>query len=946
MGDVYKAYDRRLERTVALKVLRHLGRKSFERFLREAKSQAKVEHENICKVYEADVVGGIPYIVMQFIDGGTLKDLANRLTLRQKLLVLRDVARAVHTAHGFGIIHRDLKPANIMMREIDPDTWKPYVMDFGLARSQAEPGVTATGSLLGTVRFMSPEQARGQTRSLDQRSDIYSLGATLYYTIAGRSPVDGSNFGEILAKLTRENPIPLRHFDPTLPPDLDYIVSKCLAKKPQHRYASAKDLADDLDHLVSGEPISARRRTIGYLLGKKIRKHKIASWAIGAAVFVILVSAAWTGVTLWRANTRAQLARDFGRKVERIDAVARYAHMLPQHDILVEYRFIEDMMAQIKQQMRSVGKLGEGSGHYALGRGFLALGDDETALSHLEKAWDASYRDEEVAYALGLVRARLFLKESRALDGIKDPKERSARKQDIERRHRDPSLAYLKLATQSGFESPQFVESLIAFQERRFDAALLKADQAIARTPWLYEAIKLKGNINVLNGSEKVLKGDLAEAVSLFREAEEQYQQALAIAGSDPDIYLRMADLWQLFMIAEIYSTGGDIEQYKNKAVAACEAALAIHAKKAEAHRLLVDITMRWNEYLFHRSMASPESLNRALEYAQGALALDPDDGESLDALGTASVWLGIHLEKRGEDPTQWFKKAEAAYLDALARTPAKKTHIKLGLTYQHFGTYAVHLGRSPVEFAKKALYQFEQALNLDPGDTNAIVNLGNTHYILAQAQWLQGQNPEAHFKQAIARMRRVLELNPKHTFSRANLGSFLEHLSRFYMSFGKDPVPLLEEAEQAITQCAQTHKNYYQIYEIFAAILASRASWEAHLGNDPRPWVDRTIQVCETALAIDPNSVKARVEGARAWRVAKGWSAMEGKPYSLKKADQWLRQGLQQNPSDGSLLQASARNRLFNCLFAFQPEIFCQLSIEKGHQFSKRSSCPQSQPF
>src|SRR5262249_51280705 len=152
---------------------------------------ARIEHENICKVYEVGEADGHPYIAMQFISGASLKDLRNDLTLEQKVKVIKQAAEALHAAHRTGVIHRDIKPANIMI-ERDEDGWlHPYVMDFGLAREVESHGETVTGQIMGTPAFMSPEQALGVHRQLDRRTDIYSLGATLYDLLAGQTPFSG-----------------------------------------------------------------------------------------------------------------------------------------------------------------------------------------------------------------------------------------------------------------------------------------------------------------------------------------------------------------------------------------------------------------------------------------------------------------------------------------------------------------------------------------------------------------------------------------------------------------------------------------------------------------------------------------------------------------------------------------------------------------------------------
>ena len=205
MGEVYKAWDPDLERHVALKVLRHVGTEMEERLIREARIQAHIDHPGICKVYEVGELRGRPFIAMEYVEGVLLSEAATDLGLEQKVLVMQRVAEAVQAAHAVGLMHRDLKPANIMVGG-DPGELRPYVLDFGLAREQQVAGLTATGQVLGTPGYLSPEQARGDMSTLDRRTDVFSLGVVLYELLCGSLPFPGSSTMEILQKLLRDEP--------------------------------------------------------------------------------------------------------------------------------------------------------------------------------------------------------------------------------------------------------------------------------------------------------------------------------------------------------------------------------------------------------------------------------------------------------------------------------------------------------------------------------------------------------------------------------------------------------------------------------------------------------------------------------------------------------------------------------------------------------------------
>src|SRR5664279_5881832 len=237
MGMVFRARDRRLGREVAIKFVRLDEDRHVDRFMVEARAQARVDHEHVCKVFEVGEVEGRVFIAMQHIVGASL-DAAPGLSLEQKVIVLRDAARGVHEAHRVGIIHRDLKPSNIMVERTEDGACRTFVMDFGLAREWNQ-DVTETGSVLGTPAYMSPEQARGEVSRLDRRTDVYSLGATLYHITTGRPPFAGANALEILSAIASADAPPMRSLRLDIPRDLEAITLKCLEKERSRRYDSA-----------------------------------------------------------------------------------------------------------------------------------------------------------------------------------------------------------------------------------------------------------------------------------------------------------------------------------------------------------------------------------------------------------------------------------------------------------------------------------------------------------------------------------------------------------------------------------------------------------------------------------------------------------------------------------------------------------------------------------
>ncbi len=316
-GVVYQALQLSTRRHVAIKVLKEgpfAGPGDRVRFEREVRVLGQLSHPNIIAIHDSGVASGLHYFVMDYVSGLPLDHFVDDLRrraggatpLREIARLFERIGRALHVAHARGIVHRDLKPGNIRVG----DDGEPRVLDFGLAKFAGggdASRMTLTGQFVGSLPWGAPEQAEGRPDRIDARTDVYALGVMLYQMLVGRFPYEiTGGMHEVLERILHAEPTRPRDLDRRIDDELETIALKCLAKERERRYAHAGELADDLRHYLTGEPISAKRASSWYVLRKRLPRYKLAA-ALALAGLIAVVSIGVAGRQ--RARMREQAAR-------------------------------------------------------------------------------------------------------------------------------------------------------------------------------------------------------------------------------------------------------------------------------------------------------------------------------------------------------------------------------------------------------------------------------------------------------------------------------------------------------------------------------------------------------------------------------------------------------------------------------------------------------------
>lgn len=867
MGVVYLARDRKLNRPTALKFLRETQPDQLRRFLQEARAQASISHESVCRIFEVGEVEGRAFIAMEYIEGQSFDQTYRRLPLEARVLILRRIADALGAAHRIGIIHRDLKPSNIMISAGPDGQPFPVLMDFGLAREiESEAQLTESGVILGTPAFMSPEQAAGKSRALDRRTDVYSLGATMYAVLCGRPPFVAENNIHVLFKVLHDDPPPPSKLAPNLPRELQIILLKCLEKDPNRRYDSAGAVAEDLDRYLSGKNIGATAPSRWRQARKLAGRYRAASASIGLALLLGIV---FSGYAVWadaRSRTLGRLTQEFGEMADRAEADLRFSYTMPPHDTRPERARMLAELDRIRRRMAETGPLAVGPGECAIGRIRLALGDFQEAAAHLRRAREAGLQSPVLDYAEGRVFGEMYRSARAAVEAEKDPDGRIFRLRQLEdeflKPARDRLRSFRDRGGAGGNQAP-YVEGLLAFYQRDFEGTVRLAESARRNRPWFYEAYLLESNARLEMAREKANAGDHEKSDNDRQTAGTVLKQAIDIGRSDPVLNLSEARLW-LDILNDNYQIGKPTEEPFAKATAACDRAIALHPEWSEAFTVKALCYERQCSRKFARGEKPLNEIQTGLGVANQAIALDGRNGEAYLALSILLSLLGDAESTPGKAPLATYDRAIAAGRESVRLSPENIP------AHQHLATlfiirgYARHdAGSDPLPDFREAEIAFGEAIRLNPRNARTLNNRGALAFNRGSFEMDKGRDPRPDLATAIRFCRRALEVNPNFADAYLNLAATHLILGHYEAAQGRDP---MTEFEQAI-QCGRTATEkkpdspmtYLNLIEAFQAV----GEWQAGRGINPRAALDQAVSAIRRAEELGQDA--ATIAGKRA---------------------------------------------------------------------------------
>ncbi|MGE0710649.1 MAG: protein kinase [Planctomycetota bacterium] len=875
MGIVLEAVDSKLERRVALKVLLagdFASADALERFQVEARAAARLSHRNLVGVHEVGEEGGRHFLVMDFVDGESLAERLKRdgpLPPRDAAWLTLRLADALYYAHTRAILHRDVKPANVL---IDRDG-EPLLTDFGLAKEldSVGPGLTASGFVVGTPAYMSPEQAHGTSDELDRRSDIYSLGATLYEMLVGRPPFVAPNVAALLKAVLEQEPPSVRtargEIDrQEVDRDLETICLKCLEKEPSLRYGSARALQEDLERYLAHESILARRPGAVERGRKWLRRNRLLARTLsGTLLLAVVTLGVITGLFVRELKLREAAAESAASQAmraldtlvfqvhgklddlpgERVRSVRRELLAKALDELLQVQNSSPALALRTSEALRKMSALARDAGELTVARN---MAERSLEVSRGSGPEDDQRVRRNVALSLVAI-ADVDRQESKTQDSLRRVDEAVELLRDAQPLPGEPAhevlLAYLEA----------LVRKLDLLRtEGQLDQALAIAREAEAgasRLPREVAALE-RSAIHDALGRTLERKGDLRGATQAFERGIEMARAAVRKDPGSPQARLYL--LTSFDHIARLRRTQGDLEGALQAARQGLEVGESVRREDPESltvRRHLVTVRVELADTLdsLGRQTESAAPLEQALDDCRALIQNDPQDGEGRQFLTALLDRLGGIETRRGnlEAAQRYLEESLRVAQEAMRRAPDSKMNQR-GL--------ATAIERRADLYARKgdlarSRADYEEVLRLRQqlGDSrDALLERSSVQVHLAELSDRQGKLDEAlELFEAAAKTRTALrEQEPRdidvlHSLAMTHCkrGGILQRLKR-----GAEARQALTLADELVRDLLKVSPRHGDARRLLATVLmqlgdvdrdekkpaSARASYEAAL--------------------------------------------------------------------------------------------------------------------
>jgi len=865
MGRVLLAWDPVLGRRLALKVLHGSDPAQTVRLLREAQAQARLRHPGICRVLDAatDPAAGDSFIAMELVEGPPLHQLRAQLGPRDLAQLMAEVCDAIASAHVLGLVHRDLKPANILVEPLPQGSWRPVVVDFGLARELALDDQTLSWALAGTPSFMSPQQGRGEPAS--PQDDVYALGATLHAMLTGVPPYEAVTLAGLLTLQASQDPAPLRSRFPGVPRDLETITLKAVEPEAHRRYASVEALGEDLRRFLNREapmatPIHGLER-----LWRRVLRRKRLSAALLAGGLLVGGLVTWNLVAARQARIRVELAQRFGLEVGEIENLLRVERMLPPHDMRPLEMRVRWRLDQLARMVQELGAVAEGPGFCALGKGYLALREPARALPLLERSWGAGYRTQELSEALGLAHAECFtiarLQAVMNKEGDWETALEAARQ-----RHLAPALQALAEAGQGSASS--LAQAHLALLQQDWATAARRCEALVQQNPWHHEALVLQAQALVWGctqqGFQEGAEGRLLRPT--LQQADQLLVRAQALAPSDLRVHQARLELLGALAVIESEEGHPTAEPFR-QADLTFQAALALAPSHPELWSARLGVRHREAFFRLARGEDVRPFLRETLRLVEQGERACPE-GSRIREQRETPLWLLAEAQwRRGEDPT-------AALAEGLTLVQHSMNVPEMRIVEAR---YRIQRGLDPMPGFAAGEEALERLSRREPGNFYYATVWGELLTVRAHWELDRGLDPWPTLRRGLQQLETAISLKPTTAYAYFHLPWLRALEARLCIREGRDPEPALRAALEVGRRGVSIRPDHFRAQLALAEALLARAEWEQHRARPGAPALQEAQAALETARRHNPTD----------WRIAWSLARLEqlrGNPAGAKR--------------------------------------------------------------